>query len=258
MANTTFPQPRCIVHRMECTSVPRIQPQAISPTGHLAPPSVTLVPHAAPAAGTRRSRTSGELKSPAAWTRTTASPPFLACTLSSCPARENWTPNRTSNSPSSGGKSPRSPNQRDVDQDTYPRNGARSTRRAADAGILYCRSSRAGISVSEDQLTAWVMLLPSNNAPGKTRNAAVQQKAGYRCGITLLLLLQLAHFALGKCPNWCSQHGICTGPGEDAFCICEMGYQGDDCGTSEFRDVWGEPKILGGQILGLGKNLKIR
>ncbi|CAM9943915.1 unnamed protein product, partial [Hapterophycus canaliculatus] len=31
------------------------------------------------------------------------------------------------------------------------------------------------------------------------------------------------------CPNWCSQHGICTGPGDDAYCICEMGFQGDDC-----------------------------
>ncbi|CAN0301084.1 unnamed protein product, partial [Ectocarpus fasciculatus] len=40
---------------------------------------------------------------------------------------------------------------------------------------------------------------------------------------------------LAKCPNWCSQHGICTGPGDDAFCICEMGFQGDDCGTSESK-----------------------
>ncbi|CAN0348582.1 unnamed protein product, partial [Phaeothamnion confervicola] len=32
------------------------------------------------------------------------------------------------------------------------------------------------------------------------------------------------------CPNWCSQHGICTGPHEDAFCICEMGFAGDGCG----------------------------
>lgn len=63
--------------------------------------------------------------------------------------------------------------------------------------------------------------------------AGVRQNAGY--GLTLLLVLQLAPVALAKCPNWCSQHGICTGPGDDAFCICEMGFQGDDCATSEWR-----------------------
>ena len=54
------------------------------------------------------------------------------------------------------------------------------------------------------------------------------------CGI---LLLDLLPSAVGKCPNWCSQSGICTGPGDDAFCICEMGYQGDDCATRESRDM---------------------
>ena len=48
-----------------------------------------------------------------------------------------------------------------------------------------------------------------------------------------LLFLQVPRKALAKCPNWCSQKGICTGPGDDAFCICEMGHQGDDCGTRE-------------------------
>eukprot|EP00903_Cladosiphon_okamuranus_P017553 g16167.t1 len=60
--------------------------------------------------------------------------------------------------------------------------------------------------------------------------AAARQDVGYKL-LRLLLVIQLAPAALAKCPNWCSQHGICTGPGDDAFCICEMGFQGDDCGT---------------------------
>lgn len=57
------------------------------------------------------------------------------------------------------------------------------------------------------------------------------------CG---LFLLALPPGALAKCPNWCSQSGICTGPGDDSFCICEMGFQGDDCGTRELRGLRGE------------------
>lgn len=54
----------------------------------------------------------------------------------------------------------------------------------------------------------------------------------FRCQLNTCIFLGLLslHTALAKCPNWCSQHGICTGPDEDAFCICEMGYGGDDCG----------------------------
>lgn len=44
--------------------------------------------------------------------------------------------------------------------------------------------------------------------------------------------------ALAKCPNYCSQRGVCTGPGDDAFCICEHGYQGDDCGIRECGRVF--------------------
>ncbi|KAG5188017.1 hypothetical protein JKP88DRAFT_347960 [Tribonema minus] len=48
----------------------------------------------------------------------------------------------------------------------------------------------------------------------------------------LVVLVQLSALqAEGKCPNWCSQHGICTGPEETDHCICEIGYVGDDCGT---------------------------
>ena len=89
------------------------------------------------------------------------------------------------------------------------------------------------------------MTLLPKDAPSNIRGAAVRQKLGYRCAIGLLLLLQLAPVARGKCPNWCSQHGICTGPGDDAFCICEMGFQGDDCATSELERYVEDPQILG-------------
>lgn len=54
-----------------------------------------------------------------------------------------------------------------------------------------------------------------------------------RFGLTFIVLILLPEKVFAKCPNWCSQHGVCTGPGDDAFCICEMGYQGDDCATRE-------------------------
>lgn len=57
---------------------------------------------------------------------------------------------------------------------------------------------------------------------------------GHWLGSGLCLIFLLVPSALSKCPNWCSQHGICTGPGDDAYCICEMGFQGDDCGIREF------------------------
>jgi hypothetical protein len=47
----------------------------------------------------------------------------------------------------------------------------------------------------------------------------------------LLLLCAAAPLVNAGCPNWCSQHGICNGAGDDATCECEMGYLGDDCGT---------------------------
>lgn len=62
------------------------------------------------------------------------------------------------------------------------------------------------------------------------------RNAGISLGLRLVyaLLLTFLLNALAKCPNWCSQRGICTGPGDDAFCVCEMGYLGDDCGTRKF------------------------
>jgi hypothetical protein len=50
-------------------------------------------------------------------------------------------------------------------------------------------------------------------------------------GLCCLLLVSFLVEIWAKCPNWCSQHGICTGPNDDAICICEMGYEGADCGT---------------------------
>jgi hypothetical protein len=47
----------------------------------------------------------------------------------------------------------------------------------------------------------------------------------------LLLLCAATPIVNAGCPNWCSQHGICNGAGDDATCECEMGYVGDDCGT---------------------------
>jgi hypothetical protein len=47
----------------------------------------------------------------------------------------------------------------------------------------------------------------------------------------LLLLCAATPLINAGCPNWCSQHGICNGAGDDATCECEMGYVGDDCGT---------------------------
>ena len=44
-----------------------------------------------------------------------------------------------------------------------------------------------------------------------------------------LLLLAVARLAHAECPNWCSQMGICSGPGSDAHCICNPGHTGDDC-----------------------------
>ncbi|CAM9167242.1 unnamed protein product [Ectocarpus sp. 12 AP-2014] len=67
---------------------------------------------------------------------------------------------------------------------------------------------------------------PPNVTFGRIVRAVALQQIGYG----LFLLLVFVPVYLAKCPNWCSQHGICTGPGDDAFCICEMGFQGDDCG----------------------------
>ena len=44
-----------------------------------------------------------------------------------------------------------------------------------------------------------------------------------------LMLLAVARLAHAECPNWCSQMGICSGPGSDAHCICNPGHTGDDC-----------------------------
>ncbi|CBJ33559.1 conserved unknown protein [Ectocarpus siliculosus] len=68
---------------------------------------------------------------------------------------------------------------------------------------------------------------PPNVTFGRIVRAVALQQIGYG----LFLILVFVPVYLAKCPNWCSQHGICTGPGDDAFCICEMGFQGDDCGT---------------------------
>lgn len=86
-----------------------------------------------------------------------------------------------------------------------------------------------------------------------SRNGGIvvsEAPVGY--GLWLILVLQLVAVALAKCPNWCSQHGVCTGPGDDAFCICEMGFQGDDCGISEFdmcRQVSKRPLARGENTL---------
>lgn len=58
--------------------------------------------------------------------------------------------------------------------------------------------------------------------------------------IFALLILQPPQGTLAKCPNWCSRSGVCTGPGDDAFCICEMGYQGDDCATRECDETFAQ------------------
>eukprot|EP00614_Pseudopedinella_elastica_P032719 CAMPEP_0172619454 /NCGR_PEP_ID=MMETSP1068-20121228/93544_1 /TAXON_ID=35684 /ORGANISM="Pseudopedinella elastica, Strain CCMP716" /LENGTH=208 /DNA_ID=CAMNT_0013426215 /DNA_START=154 /DNA_END=777 /DNA_ORIENTATION=- len=48
-------------------------------------------------------------------------------------------------------------------------------------------------------------------------------------GLVSLGMSHLLSTALAKCPNDCSQHGLCSGPGADAFCICEPGYGNEDC-----------------------------
>lgn len=73
-----------------------------------------------------------------------------------------------------------------------------------------------------------------------------ERNAGISLGLLLVhvLLLKFPLITLAKCPNWCSQRGICTGPDDDAFCVCEMGYQGDDCGTREFFQNCRENRTL--------------
>lgn len=44
-----------------------------------------------------------------------------------------------------------------------------------------------------------------------------------------VILLLVTTGVWGKCKNDCSQHGLCSGPGTDAFCICEGGWFDDDC-----------------------------
>lgn len=43
--------------------------------------------------------------------------------------------------------------------------------------------------------------------------------------------------AVWSCPQAClkdcSQHGECSGPGENAYCMCEPGYTGDACDIRE-------------------------
>lgn len=92
-----------------------------------------------------------------------------------------------------------------------------------------------------------LLLLPST----ATRNGGIDGRTPVRYGLWLLLVLQLVAVAVAKCPNWCSQHGVCTGPGDDAFCICEMGFQGDDCGISEFEMCMGKKngRTCAGKIL---------
>ena len=51
--------------------------------------------------------------------------------------------------------------------------------------------------------------------------------------VSVLLWLFKLPFSSSECVNWCSQHGLCSGPEEDAFCICEMGWTDDGCSTSK-------------------------
>lgn len=47
--------------------------------------------------------------------------------------------------------------------------------------------------------------------------------------LPVLLLLLRWHAAEARCLNDCSQHGLCSGPGPEGYCICEGGYVQDDC-----------------------------
>ncbi|GMH53759.1 hypothetical protein TrLO_g5373 [Triparma laevis f. longispina] len=49
-------------------------------------------------------------------------------------------------------------------------------------------------------------------------------------GLLLLLALTIQSTVNAGCaPHWCSQHGLCSGPGDDAYCFCEYGFSGSDC-----------------------------
>jgi hypothetical protein len=48
-----------------------------------------------------------------------------------------------------------------------------------------------------------------------------------------LALLACLAFSSAKCVNWCSQHGLCIGSGDEAYCDCEIGYSGAGCEKSE-------------------------
>ncbi len=64
-------------------------------------------------------------------------------------------------------------------------------------------------------------------------------------GKGLVVLLSLIGKTWSLCPNWCSQHGICSGTTEDATCTCEYGYTGDGC---EVRLCpWGYDPLSEGQ-----------
>ncbi len=60
-----------------------------------------------------------------------------------------------------------------------------------------------------------------------------------------LVVLSFTIKTWSLCPNWCSQHGICSGTTEDATCTCEYGYVGDGC---EVRLCpWGYDSLSEGQ-----------
>ena len=105
---------------------------------------------------------------------------------------------------------------------------ARSSKREQlPSGIYYTPSLALGLDLAWlGDLSTRAMVLPHTAAGMGLLRASTL----FFCGI---FLLDPAH---GKCPNWCSQSGICTGPGDDAFCICEMGYQGEDCSIRELSD----------------------
>lgn len=46
--------------------------------------------------------------------------------------------------------------------------------------------------------------------------------------IFLMLLISTIY----RCLNWCNQRGICTSPQEGGYCICNMGFTGEDCSQS--------------------------
>lgn len=47
--------------------------------------------------------------------------------------------------------------------------------------------------------------------------------------VVFFFALQYVTVTKASCPNWCSNHGLCTSPKDGGYCICENGYGGDDC-----------------------------